>query len=163
MSAAVTWWHVTWSARGRGRMLSTDQARPETLGCQREKFYIPAGVTYLNCAAMCPLPRASYDAGVRRLAARARPWSIKHPEAEHEDAAGARHRFARLIGARPEDIAIVAASSYGVAIAATNLSIGSGQTIVMPGAQHQSNALHWDVLAREAGAAVLRVPRPARG
>jgi selenocysteine lyase/cysteine desulfurase len=74
-----------------------------------------------------------------------------------------RGRFAQLIGATAEDIAIVPATSYGVATAAANLPLAKGQAVLVLERQFPSDYYAWQVKAAEAGAALKVVPWPADG
>jgi len=129
---------------------------------QRQLFDIPDDVAYLNCAYMSPLMRPVVAAGSAGIARKARPWTIAPAdffgESEH-----ARVLFARLIGARADDVAIIPAVSYGIAIAARNLAPGAGQTLVVLAEQFPSNVYPWRELARRAGARIQSVARPVHG
>ncbi len=130
--------------------------------CQRELFDIPADVAYLNCAYMSPLMHRVIAAGDAAARRKARPWTIA-PADFFTDVERARDRFARLINGRADDVAIVPAVSYGTAVAAANLVVNPGQTIVVLADQFPSNVYHWRELARERGARLVTVARPADG
>jgi selenocysteine lyase/cysteine desulfurase len=128
--------------------------------CQRHRFDIPADVAYLNCAYMGPLMdsvRAAGEAGVR---AKGRPWEIL-PRHFFEDAEVARGLFAGLIGAAADEVAIVPAVSYGMALAAANLPVAAGQAILVLAEQFPSNVYTWRELAAARGAEVVTLARPA--
>lgn len=129
----------------------------------RRLFDIPDGVTYLNCASLCPLLLSARQAAMNALVQRSRPWSIKKADADFLIPNEARGMFARLISSRPENIAIVGSSSQGVSVAANNISVGRGQLIVAPERQHPANVLAWSTLAESTGANFVRVPRPTGG
>ena len=75
-----------------------------------------------------------------------------------------RERFARLIGSSdPQRVAIIPAVSYGIATAARNVSVESGQNIVILGDQFPSNVYVWMRKAKETGAELRVVERSARG
>ena len=103
--------------------------------CQRHLFDIPDDVTYLNCAYISPSLRSVTEAGREGVHRKAHPWRITAP-AFFDESERARELFARISGATADDIAIIPAVSYGVAIAARNLEIplwkqycGSGGTV----------------------------------
>lgn len=75
----------------------------------------------------------------------------------------AREAFARVIGARPEDVAIVPSVSYGVAVAAANVEVRAGQNLVLLAEQFPSNVYAWTRLAARVGATTRHVPRPQDG
>jgi selenocysteine lyase/cysteine desulfurase len=132
------------------------------LPCQRHLFDIPEDVAYLNCAYMSPLLRQVTDAGQRAVARKAHPWDIT-PADFFSDVAVARRRFAQLLGggAGEDDIAIVPAVSYGMAVACANLPLARGQTVLLLDEEFPSVILPWRERAREAGAQAVLLPRPA--
>jgi selenocysteine lyase/cysteine desulfurase len=71
-----------------------------------------------------------------------------------------RERFGQLVSGTPERVAILPAVSYGVAIAARNLPVSRGQSIVVLGEQFPGNVYAWRRLAAEAEAELVTVPRP---
>ncbi|MEK9725752.1 MAG: aminotransferase class V-fold PLP-dependent enzyme [Rhodospirillaceae bacterium] len=138
----------------------TEAAAP--LPSQRHLFDIPAGVTYLNCAAHTPLLKAVHEAGLEGLARKYHPWSID-PAQTPGEAERLRGLFAGLIGARASDVAIIHSTSFGAATAAANLPVAAGQSIVVLADQFPSNVFSWRALAEETGARLVTVPWPADG
>ncbi|MCC2665230.1 MAG: aminotransferase class, partial [Geminicoccaceae bacterium] len=130
--------------------------------CQRDLFDLPGDVAYLNCAYMSPLLRRAAEVGAAALARKCRPWTIS-PEDFFADSERARGLFAALLGATPDDVAIVPAASYGLALAAANLPLAPGLRILVLAEQFPSNVYAWRELAQRAGGAVLTVERPADG
>jgi len=128
----------------------------------RDAFDIPEEITYFNCAYMSPQARSVRDAGQRALARKAAPWEI---EAHHffEESDEVRGRFAGLIGADPEGIALLPSVSYGIGVAAANLPLTRGQTVLITADQFPSNVYPWRVLAQSVGATVTTVPWPEDG
>ena len=129
------------------------------ISCQRHLFDIPADVAYLNCAYVSPILHAVREAGVAGAHRKCRPWEIK-PLDFFTDAEVGRGRFAELIGATAEDVALVPAASYGTATAARNLPCEKDRRIVVLHEQFPSNVYPWRELARERGAQVVTLPRP---
>lgn len=129
---------------------------------QRHLFDIPDEVAYLNCAYMSPLLHSVRAAGEAGLARKAHPWEIA-PRDFFSGSDALRAAFAQLIGARADDIALVPAASYGVSTAARNLPLGPGRHVLVVEDQFPSNVYPWLERAREAGAGVRTVPRPAAG
>lgn len=129
------------------------------LACQRPLFSLPPGLHYLNGAYMSPQLRAAEAAGRAGLAVKNDPTRIR-PEDFFEPANAVRERFGRLVGARPERVAIVAAASYGLGVVARNVALAPGQTIVVVGEQFPSNVYPWRRLAAESGASVRTVAGP---
>jgi selenocysteine lyase/cysteine desulfurase len=130
--------------------------------CQRHLFDIPDHVAYLNCAYMSPLMNHVRAAGEAGLVRKAWPWELTTADFYDEPDA-LRLAFARLINARADDIAIVPAVSYGVSTAARNLPLKAGQSILVVEDQFPSNVYPWRERAREVGAEVRTVARPADG
>ncbi len=126
---------------------------------QRHLFDLPDDVAYLNCAYMAPLMHSVVEAGARGVRRKARPWEIAAPDF-FSDAALARGLFARIVNARAQDIAIIPAASYGMTIAARNLPLGGGQTIVLLADQFPSNLYPWRAAAARAGAEIVTVDSP---
>ena len=124
----------------------------EPLACQRDAFSLPRDVHYLNCAYMGPLPRAAEEAGIRAIARKGDPTTIRPPDAfwETDDL---RDRFARLVHADdPTRVAIQPGVSYGIATAARNLPVSQGQNVVVTHEQFPSNYYAWARVAGERGA-----------
>lgn len=122
---------------------------PGPLSCQRERFSLPEGLHYLNCAYMSPLAGSVERAGIRGLRRRRAPTDID--EEDFFDACDvARRRFARLVGADdPGRVALIPAVSYGVAVCARNVEVRPGQNVVVAREQFPSNVYGWRRLCRE--------------
>ena len=130
--------------------------------CQRHLFDLPDDVVYLNCAYMSPILSRAAELGAAALARKCRPWTIR-PEDFFTESERARSLFAQLLGARPDDIAIVPAASYGLAVAAANLGVSEGERILVLAEQFPSNVYIWRELASRSGAGLVTVERPADG
>lgn len=132
------------------------------IACQRHLFELPREVAYLNAAYMTPSLRSVTQAGEIAARRKAQPWLISSqdfftgPERYRALAAG-------LIGAAADDIAIVPAASYGVAVAARNVRLGPGQRIVGVRDQFPSNVYAWRRLAQAHGAELLLVDHGTDG
>ena len=130
---------------------------------RRDAFTLPADLHYLNCGYMSPLPRVVEAAGVAGIA-RKRVPSLIGPRDFFDESDRLRTTFARLINAGdPGRIAIVPAASYGIAVAARNLRIEAGQTIVLAAEQFPSNVYAWRRLAARSGAEVRMIAPPGDG
>ena len=127
--------------------------------CQRHLFDIPPDVAYLNCAYISPLMHTAREAGEASTRRKCRPWEIG-PDDFFADAEEGRSLFAELVGATPEDIALVPAASYGVSTAARNVPLAPGQQVLLLQEQFPSNVYPWRERARECGAEVRTLPRP---
>lgn len=129
---------------------------------QRHLFDIPDDIAYLNCAYMGPLPRAAREAGEAAAGRKSRAWEIT-PRDFFTETETARELFAALIGATAEDIAIVPAASYGIAVAAANLHLPPGRRALVLAHQFPSNLYSWQELAEREGGEVVTVARPEDG
>jgi len=137
-------------------------AMPPTIPCQRHLFDFAEDVTYLNCGYMSPLLHAVREAGDDGVRRKARPWTMEG-KVFAESPQRAREAFARVIGARSEDVAVVPSVSYGVAVAAANVEVRPGQNLVLLAEQFPSNVYAWIRLAQRVGATTRHVPRPRDG
>ena len=127
--------------------------------CQRELFDLPEDVTYLNCAYTSPLLKTAQEAGRAAIQAKANPWTLTSGDF-FSSAETARELFARLVDSNSDDVALVPAVSYGIALAARNLPVERNQTIVVLQDQFPSNVYAWTRLAHEKNALVKTVHRP---
>ena len=135
---------------------------PTPLGSRRDEFDVPPGVAYFNTANLSPLTHRVREAGERALERRSRPWTIA-AEDWFTDVERLRELFARLIGGDAEGVALVAATSYGLASAARNLTPEEGDRILVLADEYPSGIYTWRDLARETGAEVLTVePEPGQ-
>ncbi len=132
------------------------------LPSQRHLFDIPDGVAYLNCAYFSPKPHAVLDAGRRALAQQAHPWEILPPHF-YEPGEALRAQFASLIGGDADGVALIPSVSYGVGVAARNLGIGPGRSVVVVDEQFPSDLYPWRAKIAEEGGDITTVPRPVAG
>jgi selenocysteine lyase/cysteine desulfurase len=131
---------------------------PRPLPVQRELFDIPDDVAYFNCASLAPQLRASAEAAALALTRRARPWTI----ASDDWFTGAEERrslFARLAGLDPEGVALIPATSYGLAVAAANLTARPSQRVLVLAEDYPSNRYTWQRFAGRTGASLVAVER----
>ncbi len=127
---------------------------------QRHIFDIPADIAYYNCAQMSPLMNAVRAAGHEGVDIKGQPWRIAIPDF-FTLSESTRGKFARLVHAEADDIAIIPSVSYGLATAAANLAIRPGEHILCLEEQFPSNVYIWRRLARENGGEVRMIPRAA--
>jgi selenocysteine lyase/cysteine desulfurase len=97
-------------------------------------------------------------AGERALDRRAAPWSIR-PQDWFDEVERLRVLFARVAGADPDGVAIVPATSYGLAVAAANTEAGPGDRVVLLAGDFPSNVNTWTAWAERGGAEVVTVER----
>ncbi|MFN3743875.1 MAG: aminotransferase class V-fold PLP-dependent enzyme [Hyphomicrobiaceae bacterium] len=130
------------------------------LALQRHHFDIPREVAYLNAASWSPLPRATQEAARAAVGRKGQPWKLDAAFAntQHERARAA---AARLIGADPQDVAIISSVGYGVAIAGKVLAPARGSRVLVLENDHTSPVLEWHARAEAQGFMVETVPQPA--
>jgi selenocysteine lyase/cysteine desulfurase len=133
-------------------------ASPRPLPSQRELFDIPDDVAYFNCASIAPQLRAAGEAASAALARRAQPWRIRGQDwfSEVEER---RALFARLAGVDAEGVALVPATSYGLAVAAANLEARPGQRVLVLADDFPSNWYTWQRFTQRTGATLVAVER----
>jgi len=132
------------------------------LPSQRALFDIPADVAYLNAAGWSPLPRATQEAGRAAVARKGQPWKLS-PDFSDKQHARARKAAAVLIGADPNDVALVSSVGYGVAIAGKVLNIARGSRVLVLENDHTSPVLEWMSRSGAQGFMVETVAQPADG
>ena len=118
---------------------------------ERHLFDIPRDVAYLNCAYMSPLLHTAVEAGTAGLRRKARPWEIEVDDF-FDDSEALRAAWAELLGAGPDSVAITPSAGYGLSLAASNVALGAGQTVLLAAEQFPSNVYPWTDKARRAGA-----------
>jgi selenocysteine lyase/cysteine desulfurase len=131
-------------------------ARP--LPDQRAKFEVDDDVAYFNTASLSPVLRSARAAGEAALVRRARPWTIAAAD-WFTDVEELRSRFARLIGGTADDVAIVPATSYGLAVAARNLTARPGDRVLVLDREFPSSYLTWRRFTERTGTELLVVER----
>ncbi|MBK8741420.1 MAG: aminotransferase class V-fold PLP-dependent enzyme [Betaproteobacteria bacterium] len=130
------------------------------LTCQRALFEIPDHVAYFNCAYMSPLLRSVREAGVSAIALKTRPWELT-PAMFFESMETAREAFATLAGTAADNVALIPAASYGMAVAALNLPVARGQQVLLLDEEFPSTIYAWQDRAKSAGAEAVLLRRPA--
>lgn len=129
---------------------------------QRHLFDIPDEVAYLNCAYMSPLAHRVREAGVAAMTRKMRPWTITVRDF-FDPVDEAREAFGSLVAGDPAGVAVVPSVSYGVGVAAANVRIGPGRTVVVVEEQFPSNVYPWRAAAARDGGSLVAVPHPERG
>jgi selenocysteine lyase/cysteine desulfurase len=125
---------------------------------QRRLFEIPDDVVYLNTASQAPQLRSVREAGEQALARSAAPWAISDDD-WFTQAEELRDLFARLIGADTDGVALVPATSYGLAVAAHNVRGAAGHRVLLLADDYPSNVYTWRTWARRTGADIVTVER----
>lgn len=127
------------------------------LSCQRHLFDLPEDSVFLNTAYMGPQLRAASAAGVAALLAKGNPMSISGDDF-FAPVIELRRLFAEVIHAPSlEDIAIIPAVSYGMAMVAKNLNLRAGDCIVTVADVFPSVHYAFAALAEQCGATMVHV------
>ena len=126
-----------------------------------EEFPWSAERIYLNSAGTGPLPVRTQLVLDDWTLRRAQPDTI--PDQELFDTlTRARRLAARLLNARPEEIACSTNTSYGLNLAAAGLPLEAGDVVLFPAREFPANAYPWLALERR-GVVVEQVPATPEG
>jgi len=130
------------------------------LPSQRALFDMPRDVCFLNAAAWSPLPLASQDAGRAAIGRKGQPWKLAgdFQSGQYERT---RKAAAALIGAAPDDVALISSVGYGVSTAGKVLSIPRGSRVIVLENDHTSPVLEWMGRAEAGGFTVDTVKQPS--
>jgi selenocysteine lyase/cysteine desulfurase len=112
------------------------------LASQRHLFSIPDDVTYLDAAYMSPIPTRAAEAGSRGVLVKAAPWDMTIGN-YYDEVERARELAASFIGASADEIAVIPATSYGIALAASNVPVPANSVIIMMENEHTSHRYAW--------------------
>ena len=104
----------------------------------REQFPVTKNKTFLNHAAQSPPPKPAADA-IRKYITEASDFGVT--SSEWDD--GGKPFFAKLVGAKPEEIAFVENTSIGLNIAANTLHYPSGSKVVTTDLEYPSVTYPW--------------------
>ena len=121
----------------------------------RALFPVTGKYAYLNTAAVGPLSTCARNA-MRRLASDQCAHGAAHYAAWFAEYDRCRESAARLLGASPDEIALVANTSAGISTVAQGLRAGPGDNVVIPEAEFPANVYPWMALP---GVEVRRVPK----
>lgn len=129
---------------------------------QKQKFSIPWGVTYLNCAYMAPIPKSVEKAGIAGMKRKRNPAAIS-PIDFFTQTEELRRQFARLINLNePQRVVIVPSVSYGMSAVINNIKPHRGDQVIVAAEQFPSNYYPWEKLTSETHSKLLVVgPPPA--
>jgi kynureninase len=97
-------------------------------GAERFLFEVPEGIAYFNTASVAPQLRSVRAAGEAALLRQARPWRLSSSD-WFTDVERLRELFAQVIGGDADGVALVPATSYGLAVAAANLEAKPGERV----------------------------------
>jgi selenocysteine lyase/cysteine desulfurase len=105
---------------------------------QKHLFELKEGTHYLNAAYMSPLMKSVYEAGVEGMRRKLDPSGI-HADDFFSGAEIVKERFARLIHAPSQQIAIIPSASYGLKAASSNIPTDTGSHAIVVGQDFPSD------------------------
>jgi cysteine desulfurase / selenocysteine lyase len=114
-------------------------------------------VSYLNHAGTGPLPSRTVRALHEWDQVRAEPWRNTAKE-QFGVLARSRELCARMIGAQPDEIAMMVNTTYGINVAASSIPLKPGDVIVTPDREFPANVYPWMALAERRGLTYRLVP-----
>jgi selenocysteine lyase/cysteine desulfurase len=129
---------------------------------QRHLFDVPDDVAYLNSAFFGPRLKSVTAAGEAAIGLTGAPWQVGPPDF-FEPVEKLRSTVGSLLGDSAEGVALVPAISYGIGVAAANLSVGRGRTVIVLDEQFPSNVYPWRSKVEREGGDVLTVQRSPHG
>src|SRR3954453_12796999 len=132
------------------------------LPSQRALFDMPRDVCFMNAAAWSPLPLASQEAGRAAVGRKGQPWKLADGF-QREQYERTRKAAAALIGAEPDDVALISSVGYGVSTAGKVLSLPRGTRVIVLENDHTSPVLEWHGRAGTGGFTVDTVKQPTEG
>ena len=94
--------------------------------CQKHLFRIPEGIHYLNCGYMSPLLISAEEKGIEGMRRKRNPVSIR-PVDFFTGVTEVREKFAAMVNAKPQQIAIMPSVSYGMNSVMHNIPCRKGQ------------------------------------
>jgi selenocysteine lyase/cysteine desulfurase len=121
------------------------------IGSQRGLFDVPSEVAYFNTANMSPMLRTVREAGIAAIERRAEPWRIASVD-WFTDVERLRDAYARIVGVESDGIALIPATSYGLAVAARNIEATDGDQVVVLADEYPSNHYTWRRFCQRTGA-----------
>ena len=124
----------------------------------RSDFFDFAPTVYLNCAYQGPFPRATAARITQAIELKCHPDRL-HPQEYFDLPDRVRARFAQLVGAAPQEIAITNSATQGVGVVATGLDLKAGDEIIISSRNFPANIFTWLHLRRRG--VRVRVIRPA--
>ena len=119
----------------------------------------PGNKVYLNNASTGPLPARAIAALDEWARLRAEPWRITF-EMQFGALERSRALCARLVGASPDEIALMVNTSYGINLAARALPLRAGDVVLSFDREFPANVYPWMALARSSGVRLAQLPAP---
>ncbi len=127
----------------------------------RREFPFTEAKVPMNAANLCPSPRMVADRVSELTRDVDRDCSFQNRDKFGSLREEARTALAGMLGADPDEVAIVRNTSEANNIVSAGVSFGPGDEVVLWDQNHPTNNVAWDVRAARDGFSVRRVPTPA--
>ena len=156
--------HSDFPAQRRSLPISAHpSAAPLDVAALREAEFPHVGrAPYLNAASVGPLPERARRAVDAYNGRRSRVHELRGDDFD-PTAARARAAAARLVGAEPEEIALLPNTSFGINLAAHALPLEPGRRVLLSALEFPANVYPWLFLEKTAGVRVDVIPTDALG
>ena len=128
------------------------------LGSQRHLFEVPEEVAYFNTANMSPLLAGVREAGEAGLARRGAPWLVDAAD-WFNDVERLREAYSTILGCDADGVALIPATSYGLAVAARNIAATPDDQILVLADEYPSNYYTWRRFCLRTGARLVVAER----
>jgi len=129
---------------------------------QRPLFDVPDDVAYFNSAYFGPRLKSVTAAGEAAIGLTGEPWNVGASEF-FEPVERLRATVGSLFGDSGEGVALIPAISYGIGVAARNLAVGAGRTVVVLDEQFPANVYPWRAKVEREGGDIVTVQRSLEG
>lgn len=130
------------------------------MNSQKHLFSLDTKITYLNCAYMSPLMKSVEEAGIVGIRRKMQPNHVTGQDF-FDESEQLRVEFGKLINCEETNrLVIIPSVSYGIANVANNVSLSSGDEILVVDEQFPSNVYPWMRIAKEAGAIIKTIAAP---
>jgi cysteine desulfurase/selenocysteine lyase len=146
---------TNWEGRGNTMTINLDRLRADTPGC--------AEVAHFNNAGSSLPPKPVLDAVIDHLQLEAKIGGYEAANQNHDRLEAVYASVARLINARPDEIALVENATRGWDMAFYALKFQPGDRILTGIAEYASNVISYLQIAQKTGAVVEAVPNDASG
>src|SRR3954468_8012118 len=124
----------------------------------RGHFPVLERLAYLNSGTDGPVPRAAAEAAQAEVAAQAADGrTYVHFERRRELLDGLRERYAALLGAPADEVAVTSSTTAGMGVVLAGMDLGPGDEIVTSDSEHPG-LVGPLIAARERGATIKAVP-----
>lgn len=126
----------------------------------RKEFSDFAPTVYLDCAYQGPLPRDTAERIHQAIELKSRPDRLESPE-YFRLPERVRARLARLVGAKPSELALTSSATQGIGIVASGLDLKPGDEVIVSSSNFPANLFTWMHLRRKG--VVVHVLKPSPG